>query len=290
MIALEQALASLEIRPGTARRTHLAPGGSLHLGTGEATLVYVRSGEITGDPASGTSCTVAGLSGDAAAASGARTLLAGDAFVSLGCRPISLTSQSGAQLTVVPADVSLAAVTPLPPFVFVDGFVALEPAAAALVSHLGAGTTSARSGDAVICRMMVKTVLLSAIRAWAAHTAGASAWPAPTVDPFLSRAAEAVAADPGHDWTIDQLASLSAMSRTVFAARFRRAYGRSPAGYVAEIRMQHAKDMLESGASVSETSRALGYGSDEGFSRAFRRHTGMAPSLWRARASAAALR
>jgi AraC-like DNA-binding protein len=54
--------------------------------------------------------------------------------------------------------------------------------------------------------------------------------------------------------------------------------------------MQHAKDMLESGASVSETSRALGYGSDEGFSRAFRRHTGMAPSLWRARASAAALR
>lgn len=289
MIALEQALASLEIRPGTAYGTRLDPGGSLQLGTGDATLVYVLTGEITGDPASGTSCTVAGPSGEAATPTGARTLLAGDAFLSLGCRPTSLTSQSGAELTVVPADVSLAAVTPLPPFVFVDGFVEIEPAAAALVSHLGTGTPLGRSGDAVICQMMIKTVLLAAIRAWAAPARGASAWPAPAVDPFLSRAAEAVAAEPGRDWTIDQLASLSAMSRTVFAARFRRAYGRSPASYVTEIRMKHAKGMLESGASVSETSRALGYGSDEGFSRAFRRHTGMPPSLWRARAAAPSL-
>ncbi|MDF2916902.1 MAG: hypothetical protein K0S70_1119 [Microbacterium sp.] len=289
MIALEQALASLEIRPGTAHGARLDPGASLRLGTGDATLVYVLSGEITGDAASGTSCTVAGASGNAAVPTGPRTLLAGDAFLSLGRRPIVLTSQSGAELTVVPADVSLAAVTPLPPFVFVDGFGEIEPAAAALVSHLGTGTPSGRSGETVVCQMIIKTVLLAAIRAWAAPTGGASAWPDPAVDPFLRRAAEAVAADPGRDWTIDQLASLSAMSRTVFAARFRRAYGRSPASYVAEIRMQHAKDMLESGASVSETSRALGYGSDEGFSRAFRRHAGMPPSLWRARAVAPSL-
>ncbi|SDQ57525.1 helix-turn-helix transcriptional regulator [Microbacterium sp. cf332] len=289
-IALEQALSSLDIRPGRAHRASLAPGESLQLGVGDATLVYVRSGELTGAPASGTSCTVGAAGPDAATGAGPRTLLAGDAFMSLGCRPITLTSQSGAELTVVPADVSLAAVTPLPPFVFIDGFVGLEPAAAALVAHLGVDVADGRSGDAVICRMMVKTVLLSAIRAWAARSAGASAWPAPTTDPFLSRAAEAVVAEPGRDWTIDQLASLSAMSRTVFAARFRRAYGRSPASYVTEVRMRHAKDLLESGASVSETSRTLGYGSDEGFSRAFRRFTGVAPSLWRVRDAAPSLR
>lgn len=289
-IALEQALSSLDIRPGRAHRTSLAPGGSLQLGVGDATLVYVRSGELTGAPASGTSCTVGAAGPEAATGAGARTLLAGDAFMSLGCRPITLTSQSGAELTVVPADVSLVAVTPLPPFVFIDGFIGLEPAAAALVAHLGIDVGDGRSGDAVICRMMVKTVLLSAIRAWAARSTGSSAWPAPATDPFLHRAAEAVAVDPGHDWTIDQLASLSAMSRTVFAARFRRTYGRSPASYVTEIRMQRAKAMLEAGASVSETSHALGYGSDEGFSRAFRRHTGLAPSLWRARAGTPAPR
>lgn len=57
--------------------------------------------------------------------------------------------------------------------------------------------------------------------------------------------------------------------------------GRSPASYVTEVRMQSAKRMLEKGRAVSETSRSLGYSSDEGFSRAFRRATGMTPSAWR---------
>ncbi|GAA3662501.1 helix-turn-helix transcriptional regulator [Microbacterium marinilacus] len=283
---LEHALSSLDIRPGTVHRSQLAPTSSLRLGVDGATLVYVRSGELTGAPSPGTSCRVDGPSGDAAAATGPRTLLAGDAFLSLGCRPIALTSQSGAELTVVPAELSVADVTPLPPFVFIDGFVGLEPAAAALAAHLGAEPVGDRSGDDRICRMMVTTVVLSAIRAWASRDAHDPSWPGPAADPFLARVAAAVADDPGRDWTIDQLASLGAMSRTVFAARFRCAYGRSPAGYVAEIRMRHARTMLESGASVSETARALGYGSDEGFSRAFRRHTGTAPSLWRARVEA----
>ncbi|MCE7483253.1 MULTISPECIES: AraC family transcriptional regulator [Microbacterium] len=32
---------------------------------------------------------------------------------------------------------------------------------------------------------------------------------------------------------------------------------------------------------VSDTARELGYASDEGFSRAFRRHVGVTPSAWR---------
>ena len=71
------------------------------------------------------------------------------------------------------------------------------------------------------------------------------------------------------------------MSRSVFAERFRSALGRSPAHYVTEVRMGAAKGMLDAGRSVSETSRTLGYASDEGFSRAFRRATGVTPSAWR---------
>ncbi len=289
-LTLDRALAALEIHAGTTRRCDLGPGDALHLGVGEATMVYVRSGELTGFPAAGTSCTVDAPSGEAAPALGPRTLLAGDAFVSLGCQPIALGSQSGAELTVVPADVSLTAVAPLPPFVFVDGFVRLEPAAAALAAHLGEGSGDGRSGDVVICRMMVRTVMLSAIRAWASRADTDPTWPSPVADPFLARVAEAVSAEPGRAWTIDQLATLGAMSRSVFAARLRRAFGQSPGEYVAEVRMQRARALLEAGASVSEASRALGYGSDEGFSRAFRRHTGIAPSQWRTRAGAAAPR
>jgi AraC-like DNA-binding protein len=74
------------------------------------------------------------------------------------------------------------------------------------------------------------------------------------------------------------------MSRSVFAERFREAFGRSPGGYVTDARVHRAKELLEAGESVSEVSRTLGYASDEGFRRAFRRVTGVAPSRWRASA------
>lgn len=70
------------------------------------------------------------------------------------------------------------------------------------------------------------------------------------------------------------------MSRSSFAERFRSALGRSPADYVTEVRIEAAKRMLDAGRPVSEVSRELGYASGEGFSRAFRRRTGLAPSSW----------
>ena len=290
--ALERALASLDIRAENARRSVLAAGEPLSIPRGEATLVFVRSGEITGDIGGNLGCTVDGASGRAATLRGRRTLLAGDAIVSLGCERLLLTSQSGAELTVISAVVrQTVASGSLPGVVFVSDFARTEPAAAALAAHLGplpGETPAARSGDNVICRFMVRTVLLAAIRAWAFDDAHA-AWPPRAEDPFLDRVAAAIAADPGHPWTTEEMAGVAAMSRSVFAERFREAFGRSPGGYVTDARMHRAKEMLETGGSVSEVSRALGYASDEGFRRAFRRVTGVAPSEWRATARPAPL-
>lgn len=282
---LERALSSIDVRPGRAWQRTLSERERLPLPHGAAALVYVRRGELTGRAPERPACTVDAPSGAAAAIEGERTLLAGDAFVSLGCHALTLTSQSGAEVTVVPLEVAPTADTrALPPVVFVSGFAHAEPAAASLAAHLGIpapGAPSDREGDETICKLMVMTVLLSALRAWAS-TERSSAWPPRSDDPFLSRVVAAVSADPGHEWTIDQLAALGAMSRSVFAARFRRVFGSSPASYVTEVRMRRAKELLEAGTPVSQTSRALGYASDEGFLRAFRRHAGVAPSEWRA--------
>lgn len=251
---------------------------------GEAFLLYIRAGEITGRTDGRSACTVNVASGDAAPTREVRTLLTGDALLTLGCRDLTLVSQSGAEITVVPLTFTDDATTrALPPVVFVSGFARAEPGAAALAAHLGAerrDTPCDRSGDQTICRLMIRTILLSALRAWAADER-TSAWPPRVDDPFLSGVIAAIDDDPGRDWTIEHLAALSAMSRTVFAARFRRSFGRSPASYVTGVRMRRAKELLDAGTPVSETSRLLGYSSDEGFSRAFRRHTGIAPSVWR---------
>jgi AraC-like DNA-binding protein len=47
--------------------------------------------------------------------------------------------------------------------------------------------------------------------------------------------------------------------------------------------MERALRMLQDGTSVGQAAFALGYGSDEAFSRAFRRHTGRSPSTVRGR-------
>lgn len=282
--ALERALSMIDVRPGQAWQRTLRADESIALAVGAASLVYLRAGELTGHAARRSACTVDASSGTASAIDGGRTLLAGDAFISLGCHPLTLVSRSGADVTVVPLEVTPTAGTrALPPVVFVSGFAQAEPAAAGLATHLGLpapGSRSGRDGDETICKLMVTTVLLSALRTWAA-TQRDAAWPPQTDDPFLARVVAAVDADPGREWSIDHLAALGAMSRSVFAARFRQVFGTSPASYVTEVRMRAAKRMLDAGTPVSQTSRSLGYASDEGFRRAFRRHTGVAPSAWR---------
>ncbi|KJC64698.1 hypothetical protein TZ00_07455 [Agreia bicolorata] len=138
-----------------------------------------------------------------------------------------------------------------------------------------------KSGDPVICRMMAATLLLTLIRAWAANECAPEGWPSLSTDPFLDRVVDAIHDEPGREWTVESLANVAVMSRSAFAARFRAVVGQSPANYVTDVRMVAAKRMLDAGRSVSETSRELGYASDEGFSRAFRRNSGVTPSAWR---------
>lgn len=285
---LEEVLSSVDVRVGFAERTALAAGSLLPLPAGAVTLAYVVEGEITGHAVVEVGCALDVPAGAASRTTGPRTLLAGDAFLSLGRSPIALESVSGARLMTAELELRpTGAMAELPGFVFVTGFAALEPAAAALAENLGPVVPGPRTGDPVICRMMVTTVLLSVIRAWAQNGCAPRGWPSRAGDPFLDRVVSAIHAEPGREWTVELMASISAMSRSVFAERFRASIGRSPASYVTEVRMRAAKDLLEAGGSVAATSRELGYASDEGFSRAFRRHTGVIPSLWRGRESIA---
>ncbi|MBS1673889.1 MAG: helix-turn-helix transcriptional regulator [Actinobacteria bacterium] len=222
------------------------------------------------------------------------SLTKGDAVLTPGRIPMSLKTDPGTRilistLTLTPGAAHIA--TALPDVALVRDFAHHEPAAAGLAAQIGIDLTDpllgaterdcTTGGDDVVCRMMANTVLVSLVRAWAAHGCAPAGWPSRTADPFLERAIEAIHAAPGRDWSVEGLANVSAMSRTVFAERFRQEFGTSPASYVTEVRIRAAQDRLALGCLVSEISRDLGYGSDEGFSRAFRRRTGQTPSAWR---------
>jgi AraC-like DNA-binding protein len=288
--ALSQVLGAIDLRVGVARREQLDAQDLLPLVPGEATLVYVADGAVRGIPPLDSGCRLdidrESHRVEVDGAQGTAVLRAGDAFLTLGRGPLALAADETTTLIVVALE--LAQPTPalndaLPDYITVTGFDVLEPAAAALAENMGPAPTGhgTRQGDPLICRLMATTVLLSVIRSWAENGCAPEGWPHVRKDPFLDRVVEAIHQEPGREWTVERLAGVGAMSRSAFAERFRSAIGRSPADYVTEVRIDAAKRMLEAGRSVSETSRELGYASDEGFSRAFRRRTGMNPSAWR---------
>ncbi|WP_314650281.1 AraC family transcriptional regulator [uncultured Microbacterium sp.] len=289
--ALARVLATVDLRAGVAHRAPLSTGEVLPLAAGAMTLVYVADGGVSGHPPIAPGCRVdvdAARSDVAVAADAPRDLLLqGDALLTLGAAPLALRAAHPSTLIVVTlelVDTASPLASVLPDVLTVTGFDDLEPTAATLAAGLGLVDPSSapvRRTDPVICRLMVLTVLLSVVRAWAENGCAPSGWPSLAGDPFLDRVIDAIHDEPGRDWTVERLASIGAMSRSAFAERFRQAVGRSPADYVTEVRIDRAKRMLDAGQTVSEVSRALGYASDEGFSRAFRRRTGMTPSTWR---------
>jgi AraC-like DNA-binding protein len=86
-------------------------------------------------------------------------------------------------------------------------------------------------------------------------------------------------ADPYRDWNVDALASIAAMSRSVFAERFTAKVGEPPLRYLTRWRLTIAADLLRTGGlKVTEAAQRVGYASDAAFSRAFKAHFGYAPS------------
>lgn len=154
--------------------------------------------------------------------------------------------------------------------------------AAVAASMGGSCDMTVAGGEGTVCSRIVTAIIAVAMRSWSLHGCAPDEWLLRSCDPLLARALDAIHADPAQPWTVADLATVATMSRSVFAERFRQVLGRSPAHYVAEVRMTSAKRYLgKDGLSVGETGRRLGYSSEEGFSRAFARHVGSTPSAWR---------
>ncbi len=90
--------------------------------------------------------------------------------------------------------------------------------------------------------------------------------------------------DPGRSWTLKMLAREAGYSRTVLVERFRDRVGTAPMTYLLKWRMQIAASLLAEGTqATARVASAVGYGSEEAFSRAFKRCTGNSPAEWRKR-------
>ncbi|WP_382303592.1 AraC family transcriptional regulator [Herbiconiux sp. UC225_62] len=171
-----------------------------------------------------------------------------------------------------------------PQLMMACGLALNDPVVTAVAVALRTEVQSRRPGSATLAQGLAAVLAAAVMRSWVENgclSAGTDL--ALTLrDPHIARAVEAIHAEPGAPWTVAGLARLAQSSRSVFSEQFRRAVGEPPLGYLAQVRMDRAKALLsDEGLSVGQTAAAVGYRSDEAFSRAFRRHTGTSPTAWR---------
>jgi AraC-like DNA-binding protein len=109
-------------------------------------------------------------------------------------------------------------------------------------------------------------------------------WLAGLRDRHVGRALTLLHAEPGRDWTLENLAREAGLSRSAFAARFSSYIGMAPMQYLTRWRLQLAAAQLSDGdAGIAVIAERAGYESEAAFSRAFRKAVGMPPAAWRSR-------
>lgn len=90
-------------------------------------------------------------------------------------------------------------------------------------------------------------------------------------------------ANPDGDLGLEALSAVAAFSKFHFARQFTELFGIAPARYVQLVRMRRAawRLALHGDTAVTELAFDSGFETPEGFSRAFKRHTGRTPSEFR---------
>ena len=142
---------------------------------------------------------------------------------------------------------------------------------------------TARPGNAAMLGRLTELMFVEIIREYMHRLpANQGGWLAALNDAAVGNALRLMHANPVRDWTVDLLSREVAVSRSVLAQRFTELVGETPMRYLANWRMQLAKQMMREGSrNIQEIATRVGYGSEAAFTRAFKRATGSPPAAWR---------
>jgi AraC-like DNA-binding protein len=149
----------------------------------------------------------------------------------------------------------------------------------ALTHFLVKESNEVEPGSSLMISRLIDLLVIRTLRTWAASQSHRGSWVGALGDERIGRALSAIHVAPYEHWTLERLAGIAAMSRSIFAERFTARIGEAPLQYVKRLKLTLAADMLASGnLRVTQAAQRIGYASDAAFSRAFKSQFGYAPS------------
>lgn len=177
-------------------------------------------------------------------------------------------------------DIGAGLVNALPPLFLIPS--RMDNPINGVVALLSRELSHAEPGRQTVLDRLLDVLVVLGLRTGLASSEQAPAWARGTLDARLSRALQAMHGDMSKPWTVDELASMSNMSRATFARVFQRVLGDPPMRYLTDWRMTVARDLLRTqDLPLLEVAERVGYSSLNAFVTAFRRHHGQPPGQWR---------
>jgi AraC family transcriptional regulator, alkane utilization regulator len=181
-------------------------------------------------------------------------------------------------------DVSRPLITALPRMVCIS--IGEGPAMTLLGDLLRVGVRESlepRPGTEPMLSRLAELIFVEALRRYAQSLpADGKGWLAATRDHQVGRVLALIHEEPGRAWTVDELASRVALSRSALADRFASLVGEPPIQYLTRWRLALAAQSLRSGqASIGQIAARSGYETEAAFNRAFKREFGTPPAAWR---------
>jgi len=173
----------------------------------------------------------------------------------------------------------------LPPAIHLPAdAVSASPQLAGLVPLILSESGSPGAGSTIVLARLADLLFVHALRFWISTVDAAACGLGAVADPAIGGALRLMHARPAEPWTVEQLASSVAMSRSAFAARFTELVGEPPLQYLAHWRMTIAAQRLrEDDAVIADVAQAVGYANPVAFSKAFARTQGIGPGTFRRR-------
>ena len=151
-----------------------------------------------------------------------------------------------------------------------------------LVNMAARESGSARPGGENVLARLSELMFVETIRHYLERLPPAqTGWLAGLRDPVVGQALAALHREAREAWTVERLARVVGLSRSVLAGRFTAMVGQPPMQYLALWRMQLASRLLADGSRIAAVADAVGYESEAAFSRAFKKLVGQPPGTWR---------
>ena len=149
------------------------------------------------------------------------------------------------------------------------------------LDQLSAEYLSQQPGNEIVINKLTEVVIVELIRIDFGRSEK-NTFIGALYDKQISVALTLLHAEPHKPWTLEMLATEAALSRASFARRFKERVGQPMFEYLTALRMQRAQVLLrDTTLPIYEVANRVGYDSDLGFTKAFKRTIGTTPTRYR---------